>query len=65
MALTPYVTLKHLGQAFRWFRQRYPRVSVELVEGLVSRVLPRLRDGSLDLAIVALVDACSAPRSAP
>lgn len=53
VALTPYLTLQHLGQAFRWFRQRYPRVSVELVEGLVSRVVPRLRDGSLDLAIVA------------
>lgn len=53
VALTPYTTLKHLGQAFRWFRQRYPKVSVELAEGLVSRVLPRLRDGSLDLAIVA------------
>lgn len=53
LALTPYITLKHLSQAFRWFRQRYPGVSIELVEGLVARTLPRLRDGSLDLAIVA------------
>jgi LysR family transcriptional regulator of abg operon len=53
VALTPYVILKHLGQAFRWFRQRYPQVTVEVVEGLVSRTLPRLRDGSLDLALVA------------
>lgn len=53
IALTPYVILKHLGQAFRWFRQRYPKVTVEVVEGLISRTLPRLRDGSLDLAIVA------------
>lgn len=52
-ALTPYIAIKHLGVAFRAFRQRYPGVSVELVEGLVARVLPRLRDGSLDLAIVA------------
>lgn len=53
VALTPYVVLRHLGQAFRWFRQRYPDVTVEVVEGLVSRTLPRMRDGSLDLAIVA------------
>jgi LysR family transcriptional regulator, regulator of abg operon len=53
VALTPYITLRHLGPAFRTFRQRYPGVAVELVEGLVARVLPRLRDGSLDLAIVA------------
>lgn len=53
MALTPYVIVRHLGQAFRWFRQRYPQVTVEIVEGLVVRALPRLRDGSLDFAIVA------------
>jgi LysR family transcriptional regulator, regulator of abg operon len=53
VALTPYVTLKYLGQAFLWFRQRYPKVALELVEGLVSRALPRLRDGTMDLAIVA------------
>ena len=53
IALTPFVTVAHLGQAFTWFRRRYPQVSIEVVEGLVARVLPRLRDGSLDLAIVA------------
>lgn len=53
LALTPFITLRHLGQAFRTFRQRFPEVTVELVEGLVARTLPRLRDGSLDLAIVA------------
>ncbi len=53
IAITPYITLGFLGQAFRWFRQRYPKVELELIEGLVSRALPRLRDGTLDLAIVA------------
>ena len=53
MALTPYITLTHLGQVFAWFRQRYPRVSVELADGLMSRVIPRLREGTLDLAVVA------------
>ena len=53
VALTPYITLTHLGQVFAWFRQRYPRVSVELADGLMSRVIPRLREGTLDLAVVA------------
>lgn len=53
MALTPYVALQSLGPAFRWFRTRYPQVAVEVAEGLMARVLPRLRDGSLDFAVVA------------
>ena len=51
--LTPYLMLTAAGEAFKWFRKRYPGVSLSLVEGLVSRVLPALRDGSLDFAIVA------------
>ena len=42
-----------LGEAFLWFRKRYPKVQLRLVEGLVARVLPSLRDGTLDFAIVA------------
>lgn len=53
MALTPFVTLQSLGEGFRWFRKRYPKVSLEVAEGLMARVLPRLRDGSLDFALVA------------
>lgn len=53
MALTPFVALQSLGQAFRWFRARYPQVAVEVAEGLLARVLPRLREGSLDFAVVA------------
>lgn len=53
VGLTPYLMLTVLGEAFRWFRKRYPRVSLQLVEGLVARVLPGLRDGSIDFAIVA------------
>jgi LysR family transcriptional regulator, regulator of abg operon len=51
--LTPYLMLTVLGESFRWFRKRYPRVELRLMEGLVTRVLPALRDGSLDFAIVA------------
>ena len=32
---------------------RYPHVQVNLSEGLIPRALPRLRDGSIDLAFVA------------
>lgn len=53
LALTPFVALQSLGQAFRWFRARYPQVAVEVAEGLMARVLPRLREGSLDFAVVA------------
>ncbi|WBY01229.1 LysR substrate-binding domain-containing protein [Ramlibacter tataouinensis] len=53
IGLTPYVTLTALGEAFHWFRQRYREVKVEFSEGLMRRVLPRLRDGTLDLAVVA------------
>ena len=53
MALTPFVVLQGLGPAFRWFRTRYPQVAVEVAEGLMARTLPRLRDGSLDFAVVA------------
>jgi DNA-binding transcriptional LysR family regulator len=53
VGLTPYLMLTVLGESFRWFRKRYPRVELRLMEGLVTRVLPALRDGSLDFAIVA------------
>lgn len=53
VGITPYVMLAGLGEAFRWFRQRYPRVALRVVEGLVARVVPGLRDGSMDFAVVA------------
>ena len=53
VGVTPFVTLAGLGEAFRWFRLRYRNVAVQLVEGLMWRVLPQLRDGSLDIAVAA------------
>ena len=53
VGVTPFLTLTALGQAFSWFRQRYKNVEVQLIEGLMTRVLPRLRDGTLDIAAVA------------
>ena len=53
VGLTPYLMLGALGEAFRWFRKRYPQVGLRVVEGLVARVVPGLRDGSMDFAVVA------------
>ena len=53
VALTPYLMLTVLGEAFQWFRKRYPRIELRLSEGLVARVLPGLRDGTVDFAVVA------------
>jgi DNA-binding transcriptional LysR family regulator len=54
VGVTPFVTLTALGPTFNWFRQRYRQVDVQISEGLMARVLPRLREGSLDLAAVAV-----------
>lgn len=54
VAVSPLVTLTVLGEAFNWFRQRFRHVQVEFVDGLMQRVMPRLRDGTLDLAVVAI-----------
>ena len=53
LGVAPFLTLTGLGQAFRWFRERYRNVEVVLIEGLMARVVPRLRDGTLDIAVVA------------
>ncbi|MDB5730113.1 MAG: hypothetical protein JWQ03_8 [Variovorax sp.] len=53
VGVTPFLTFTGLGPAFSWFRQRYQNVEVSVMEGLMSRVLPRLRNGTLDIAAVA------------
>ncbi|SEB25588.1 LysR substrate-binding domain-containing protein [Variovorax sp. YR216] len=53
VGINPFISLTSLGGAFHWFRQRFQRVHVEFSDGLIVRVLPRLRDGTLDLAVVA------------
>jgi DNA-binding transcriptional LysR family regulator len=54
VGITPFLTLTALGPAFNWFRQRYRQVEVQVSEGLMARVLPRLREGTLDMAAVAV-----------
>jgi DNA-binding transcriptional LysR family regulator len=53
VGVVPFIAMISLGQAYQWFRQRFRNVEVHFIEGLMARVLPRLRDGTLDLAIVA------------
>ena len=53
VGLTPYLMLTVLGQAFRWFRKRYPKVQLRILEGLVAQVPLALREGRMDFAIVA------------
>jgi len=53
VGITPFLTSTGLGQAFGWFRQRYRNVQLQVIEGLMTRVLPRLREGTLDIAAVA------------
>lgn len=53
VGVTPLVTLTVLGEALAWFRQRFRHVELQVNEGLIGPTLPRLRDGTLDLALVA------------
>lgn len=53
VGVTPFLTFTGLGPAFNWFRQRYQNVEVNFTEGLMSRVLPGLRNGTIDIAAVA------------
>jgi LysR family transcriptional regulator, regulator of abg operon len=53
VGVTPLVAITVLGEAMRHFRKRHPNTPVQVMEGLVSRVLPALRDGTLDFAILA------------
>jgi LysR family transcriptional regulator of abg operon len=53
VALSPIVMLLLFGSTLERFRAKFPRTLVKLSEGLMSPVIPRLRDGSLDFAVVA------------
>lgn len=53
LGITPLLAMTGLGMAFKWFRQRFKNVDILITEGLVGRVVPRLRDGTLDIAVVA------------
>jgi LysR family hydrogen peroxide-inducible transcriptional activator len=48
--ITPYLLASHLGE----FTARHPDVDLELTEDLTARLLDRLQDGKIDLAVLAL-----------
>ena len=52
-ATNHYFHQPELEAVLRSGLQRYPQVQLRIMEGLVTRVLPGLRDGSLDFAMVA------------
>jgi DNA-binding transcriptional LysR family regulator len=51
--LTPLAILLLLDPALAQFRKTSPDVQLRLVDGLLSNVIPRLREGNLDFAFVA------------
>lgn len=53
VGLSPIVTLLLFQDSLKKFRVRFPSTRLRLSEGLLSAVLPRLRDGSMDFAVVA------------
>lgn len=61
VGLVPLLTMTVLPEAFSWFRQRFRRVQLQFTEGLVARVVPALRDGTLDLGVVAMDESQQLP----
>jgi LysR family transcriptional regulator, regulator of abg operon len=51
--VTPMAICFLLGTALQRFRDAYPDAQLRLIDGLLTNVIPRLRDGSLDFAFVA------------
>ncbi|MFT4063957.1 LysR family transcriptional regulator [Paraburkholderia sp.] len=54
IAVTPLVMLTFMAETITLFRQRMPKVRLEIFEGLTAVALPRLREGLLDLSVVPL-----------
>jgi DNA-binding transcriptional LysR family regulator len=51
IGVTPWIALTFLPDTVRRFHARMPDIQLELFEGLLAVVTPRLRDGSLDFSI--------------
>ncbi|AQY65628.1 LysR family transcriptional regulator [Pseudomonas veronii] len=60
LGISPWMGLTLLPEVVTLFRERMPRVRLEIFEGLMAVALPRLRDGTMEFA-VGLVSA-SLPR---
>lgn len=51
IAVSSWIALSVLGETVGLFRKNFPDVQLAFHEALVTTVVPKLRDGSLDLAI--------------
>lgn len=51
VAVSSWIALSVLGDSVRLFQKEMPEVQLEFHEALTTTVIPKLRDGSLDLAI--------------
>ncbi|RON80879.1 LysR family transcriptional regulator [Pseudomonas fluorescens] len=51
LGISPWMGLTLLPEAVLLFRQRMPQVRLEIFEGLMAVTLPRLREGTMELAI--------------
>lgn len=51
LGISPWMGMTLLPEVVTLFRQRMPRVRLEVFEGLMAVTLPRLRDGTMELAV--------------
>lgn len=51
LGISPWMGMTLLPEVVTLFRQRMPRVRLELFEGLMAVTLPRLRDGTMEFAV--------------
>lgn len=51
LGISPWMGLTLLSEVVTLFRERMPRVRLEIFEGLMAVALPRLRDGTMELAV--------------
>lgn len=59
IAVAPWIMMTVLPKTVLQFRERMPNVQLEIFEGLTAMVLPRLREGLLDFAIIPRTPAMS------
>lgn len=51
LGISPWMGMTLLPEVVTLFRQRMPRVRLEIFEGLMAVTLPRLRDGTMEFAV--------------
>lgn len=55
VAALPAFFNRYLPQVFKTFRARYPDAQLNLQDAYLSQTLPKLRDGSVDVALTAIL----------